>query len=160
MPGDKSVSHRAVMLGALADGTTHIHGFLEGEDTRATARAFERMGVRIEAPAPGARIVHGVGLHGLRPPDGPLDCGNAGTAMRLLAGLLAGQRFDSVLVGDASLSRRPMARVTGPLARMGARRGDPLTPVPGHVFQSMEAAEWTVFKLRWKELTGRDLPLD
>ena len=109
------------MLASIAEGTSRIDGFLEGADTQATCRVFERMGVRIEAPAPGARIVHGVGLHGLRPPDGPLDCGNAGTAMRLLAGLLAGQRFDSVLVGDASLSRRPMARVTGPLARMGAR---------------------------------------
>ncbi|HET8818231.1 MAG TPA: 3-phosphoshikimate 1-carboxyvinyltransferase [Xanthomonadaceae bacterium] len=121
IPGDKSISHRAVMLAAIADGTSRIDGFLEGADTRATCAAFERMGVRIEAPAPGVRVVHGVGLQGLRAPDGPLDCGNAGTAMRLLAGLLAGQRFDSVLVGDASLSRRPMGRVTGPLARMGAR---------------------------------------
>lgn len=121
VPGDKSVSHRAVMIGALADGTTRIEGFLEGEDTRATAAIFERLGVRIEAPAPGLRVVHGVGVDGLQAPGGPLDCGNAGTAMRLLAGLLAGQRFDSVLVGDASLSRRPMRRVIEPLARMGAR---------------------------------------
>lgn len=120
VPGDKSVSHRAIMLGALAEGTTRIDGFLEGEDTRATAAIFARLGVRIEAPSPGVRIVSGVGLHGLQPPQGPLDCGNAGTAMRLLAGVLAGQRFDSVLVGDESLSRRPMARVIGPLAAMGA----------------------------------------
>lgn len=120
VPGDKSISHRAVMLGAIAEGTTIVEGFLEGEDTRATARVFESLGVRIEAPEPSVRIVHGVGLHGLRPTDSPLDCGNAGTGMRLLAGLLAGQRFDSVLVGDASLSRRPMGRVTRPLARMGA----------------------------------------
>jgi len=120
VPGDKSISHRAIMLGAIADGTTRIEGFLEGEDTRATAAIFAQLGVRIEAPSDGVRIVHGVGLHGLQPPDGPLDCGNAGTAMRLLAGLLAGQRFDSVLVGDASLSQRPMRRVIEPLRAMGA----------------------------------------
>jgi 3-phosphoshikimate 1-carboxyvinyltransferase len=121
VPGDKSVSHRAVMLASLADGTSRLTGFLEGEDTRATAAVFARLGVRIETPAPGMRIVHGVGIDGLRAPDGVLDCGNAGTAMRLLAGLLAGQRFDSVLVGDASLSRRPMGRVIDPLSAMGAR---------------------------------------
>ncbi len=121
IPGDKSVSHRAVMLASLADGTSRITGFLEGEDTRATAAIFERMGVRIETPALGERIVHGVGIDGLRAPGGVLDCGNAGTAMRLLAGLLAGQRFDSMLAGDASLSRRPMGRVIEPLATMGAR---------------------------------------
>lgn len=120
VPGDKSVSHRAVMLAAIAEGTTRIEGFLEGEDTRATARAFAQLGVRIEAPAPSVRIVHGVGLHGLRAPDAPIDCGNAGTGMRLLAGLLAGQAFDSLLVGDESLSRRPMGRVVEPLAAMGA----------------------------------------
>ena len=120
VPGDKSVSHRAIMLGAVAEGTTRIEGFLEGEDTRATAAIFAELGVRIEAPSQGARIVHGVGLHGLRAPSAPLDCGNAGTAMRLLAGLLAGQRFDSVLVGDESLSKRPMRRVIEPLAAMGA----------------------------------------
>jgi 3-phosphoshikimate 1-carboxyvinyltransferase len=120
VPGDKSVSHRAVMLGAIADGVTRIEGFLEGEDTRATAAIFAQLGVRIEAPSDGVRIVHGVGLHGLRAPSGPLDCGNAGTAMRLLAGLLAGQGFDTVLVGDESLSKRPMRRVIEPLAAMGA----------------------------------------
>ena len=121
IPGDKSVSHRAVMLAALADGVSQVDGFLEGEDTRATAAIFARMGVRIDTPSPSRRIVHGVGIDGLQPPDGVLDCGNAGTGMRLLAGLLAGQRFDSVLVGDASLSKRPMRRVTTPLAKMGAR---------------------------------------
>ena len=121
VPGDKSVSHRAIMLASLADGSSRIDGFLEGEDARATETIFRRMGVRIEAPDPGCRIVHGVGIDGLRAPDGPLDCGNAGTGMRLLAGLLAGQGFDSTLVGDASLSKRPMRRVTVPLARMGAR---------------------------------------
>ena len=120
VPGDKSISHRAVMIASLADGVSRIDGFLEGEDTRATAAAFARMGVCIEAPSPGIRLVHGSGIDGLRAPDGPIDCGNAGTGMRLLAGLLAGQRFDSTLVGDASLSRRPMQRVIEPLARMGA----------------------------------------
>jgi 3-phosphoshikimate 1-carboxyvinyltransferase len=121
VPGDKSVSHRSVMLGALAEGTTRVTGFLEGEDTRSTAAILQRLGVRIEASGEGERIVHGVGLRGLRPADGPLDCGNAGTGMRLLAGLLAGQAFESTLVGDASLSKRPMRRVIEPLARMGAR---------------------------------------
>lgn len=120
VPGDKSVSHRAIMLGALAEGTTRISGFLEGEDTRATARVFEQLGVRIETPSASERIVHGVGLHGLVGSSNPLDCGNAGTGMRLLAGVLAGQAFDSVLVGDASLSKRPMRRVTEPLSQMGA----------------------------------------
>lgn len=120
VPGDKSVSHRALMFGAIAEGVSHIRGFLEGEDTRATAAILGRLGVRFETPAPGERIVHGVGLHGLRGTSEPLDCGNAGTGMRLLAGLLAGQAFDSVLVGDESLSRRPMRRVTDPLATMGA----------------------------------------
>jgi 3-phosphoshikimate 1-carboxyvinyltransferase len=120
VPGDKSVSHRAVMLAALAEGRSRITGFLEGEDTRATAAIFQRLGVRIEAEG-AQRIVHGVGLHGLRVADSALDCGNAGTGMRLLAGLLAGQAFASELVGDASLSKRPMNRVIEPLRRMGAR---------------------------------------
>jgi 3-phosphoshikimate 1-carboxyvinyltransferase len=121
VPGDKSVSHRSMMLGALAEGTTEVEGFLEGEDTRATAAAFTAMGVRIDAPSPGSRRVHGVGLHGLSAPTAPIDCGNAGTGLRLLAGVLAAQVFDSVLVGDESLSRRPMRRVIDPLTRMGAR---------------------------------------
>ncbi|UGB39337.1 3-phosphoshikimate 1-carboxyvinyltransferase [Frateuria soli] len=121
VPGDKSVSHRALMLAALAEGTSRISGFLEGEDTRATAAVLAQLGVSIETPAPGERLVHGVGLHGLRGSDRPLDCGNAGTGMRLLTGLLAGQAFDATLVGDESLSRRPMRRVTEPLVWMGAR---------------------------------------
>ena len=121
VPGDKSVSHRALMLAALAEGDSRISGFLEGEDTRATAAVLAQLGVAIETPAPGERRVHGVGLHGLRGADRPLDCGNAGTGMRLLTGLLAGQAFDATLVGDESLSRRPMRRVTEPLAAMGAR---------------------------------------
>lgn len=121
VPGDKSISHRAMMLGALADGVCQVDGFLEGQDTLATAAAFAAMGVRIESDGLGRRIVHGVGIDGLKPPAAPIDCGNAGTGMRLLTGLLAGQAFDSVLIGDASLSKRPMRRVTEPLARMGAR---------------------------------------
>ena len=128
VPGDKSISHRAILLAALADGVSRIDGFLEGADTRATAAIFARLGVRIDARADGVRIVHGVGIDGLHAADGALDCGNAGTAMRLLSGLLSGQRFDSTLVGDASLSRRPMQRVTAPLASMGAR----IDTVDGH----------------------------
>ena len=121
VPGDKSISHRAIMLAAIAEGSSRITGFLEGEDTRATAAIFEQLGVRIDKPSESERVVHGVGLHGLRACAESLDCGNAGTGMRLLTGLLAGQDFDSVLVGDASLSKRPMRRVIEPLAAMGAR---------------------------------------
>ncbi len=121
VPGDKSISHRAIMLAALAEGTSRVDGFLEGEDTRATAAIFAQMGVRIDVPSASSRIVHGVGLHGLRAPDRALDCGNAGTGMRLLAGVLAGQAFDTVLTGDDSLRLRPMRRVIEPLAAMGAR---------------------------------------
>lgn len=121
VPGDKSISHRALMLAAIAEGRSHIRGFLEGEDTRATAAVLTELGVVIEAPSSGERVVHGVGLNGLHGATGALDCGNAGTGMRLLAGLLAGQAFDSTMVGDASLSKRPMGRVTDPLSLMGAR---------------------------------------
>jgi 3-phosphoshikimate 1-carboxyvinyltransferase len=120
VPGDKSVSHRAMMLASLAEGVSEVRGFLEGEDTRATARAFAQMGVRIDAPEPSVRRVHGVGLHGLKAPTAAIDCGNAGTGMRLLSGLLAGQGFDSELIGDESLTRRPMNRVVLPLRQMGA----------------------------------------
>ena len=139
VPGDKSVSHRAIMLGAIAEGVTRIEGFLEGEDTRATAAIFRQLGVRIDAPSEGVRIVHGVGLHGLRATDQPLDCGNAGTAMRLLTGLLSGQAFDSVLVGDVSLSQRPMRRVIDPLATMGAgiESDDGCAPLRIHGGQSL-----------------------
>jgi 3-phosphoshikimate 1-carboxyvinyltransferase len=120
VPGDKSISHRAIMLGALADGVTEVTGFLEGADAISTMNVFRALGVRIDGPRNGHVTVHGVGLHGLRGTEAALDCGNAGTAMRLLMGLLAGQRFASTLVGDESLSRRPMRRVADPLARMGA----------------------------------------
>ena len=121
VPGDKSVSHRSMMLSAIAEGTSHIRGFLEGEDTRATAAVLAQLGVSVESPSAGERVVRGVGLHGLRGSSKPLDCGNAGTGMRLLTGLLAGQAFDSTLMGDESLSKRPMRRVTDPLAKMGAQ---------------------------------------
>jgi 3-phosphoshikimate 1-carboxyvinyltransferase len=120
VPGDKSISHRALMLGALASGDTHISGFLEGEDCLATARALRSLGVNIEQPAPGEVRVHGAGAHGFAPPAAPLDMGNAGTAMRLMMGLLAPQRFNCTLVGDESLMRRPMERVVVPLQMMGA----------------------------------------
>jgi 3-phosphoshikimate 1-carboxyvinyltransferase len=121
VPGDKSMSHRALMLGALAEGDTHISGFLAGEDCLATARALQGLGVQIERPQDTQVLVHGVGAHGLAAPQAPLDMGNAGTAMRLMMGLLAPQKFDSTLVGDASLMLRPMERVAVPLQMMGAR---------------------------------------
>ncbi|MBH1446678.1 3-phosphoshikimate 1-carboxyvinyltransferase [Stenotrophomonas geniculata] len=145
IPGDKSVSHRSVMFAALADGTSHIEGFLEGEDTRATARIFSQLGVRIETPSPSQRIVHGVGIDGLKAPQAPLDCGNAGTGMRLLAGLLAGQSFDCTLIGDESLSGRPMRRVTGPLSQMGARidtQDDGTPPLRVHGGQTLHGIDF------------------
>ncbi|MGC8697236.1 MAG: 3-phosphoshikimate 1-carboxyvinyltransferase [Halothiobacillus sp.] len=120
VPGDKSISHRAIMLGALADGVTEISGFLQGEDSLNTLRCFRAMGVDITEPNQGVVQVFGVGLQGLRPPAHPLYVGNSGTSMRLMAGILAGQAFDTVLEGDASLSRRPMRRVIEPLTQMGA----------------------------------------
>ena len=120
MPGDKSISHRSIMLGALADGVTEIQGFLEGEDSLATLKAFRAMGVSIEGPNEGRVVVQGVGMHGLKAPAAALDLGNSGTSMRLLSGLLAGQDFDVELIGDHSLMSRPMRRVTEPLALMGA----------------------------------------
>lgn len=121
VPGDKSISHRSIMLGSLAEGVTEAKGFLEGEDALATLATFRAMGVQIEGPEQGRVRIHGVGLHGLKAPSEPLYLGNSGTSMRLLAGLLAGQAFDTELTGDASLSKRPMRRVTEPLAEMGAR---------------------------------------
>ena len=120
VPGDKSISHRSIMLASIAEGVTRVSGFLEGEDAIATMNAFRALGVRIEGPERGHVTVHGAGLHGLRRPSAALDCGNAGTAMRLLAGLLAGQSFDCELTGDESLRRRPMKRIAEPLNRMGA----------------------------------------
>ncbi|CEP36280.1 MULTISPECIES: bifunctional prephenate dehydrogenase/3-phosphoshikimate 1-carboxyvinyltransferase [Halomonadaceae] len=120
VPGDKSMSHRSIMLGALAEGVTEVKGFLEGEDSLATLQAFREMGVAIEGPHQGKVTIHGVGMHGLKAPAGPLYVGNSGTAMRLFSGLLAGQAFDSELTGDESLTKRPMGRVADPLRLMGA----------------------------------------
>jgi len=145
VPGDKSISHRALMLGALAQGVTHISGFLAAEDCLATARALEGLGVRIEWPAQGEVRVHGAGARGLSAAQAPLDMGNAGTAMRLMMGLLAAEPFESTLIGDASLMRRPMERVAVPLRLMGARlltqNGRPPVQVRGtRALQAIEYA--------------------
>ncbi len=119
VPGDKSISHRSIIFSSIAQGTSTISGFLKGEDSLKTLKAFQSMGVSIEQD--GNRVkVEGVGLNGLSPPTAALDMGNSGTAMRLLIGLLSGQRFDSELIGDESLSSRPMNRAIEPLTRMGA----------------------------------------
>lgn len=120
VPGDKSISHRSIMMGSIAEGITQVSGFLEGEDAISTMNAFRALGVPIDGPDHGRVTIHGVGLHGLKKPLAPLDCGNSGTSMRLMSGLLAGQAFDYELVGDSSLSKRPMKRVIDPLTLMGA----------------------------------------
>lgn len=120
VPGDKSISHRAVMLGALASGDTHITGFLMGEDCLSTISCFRQMGVKIEV-SDDQVIVHGAGMHGLHQPDALLYTGNSGTTTRLLCGILAGQPFRSVLSGDASIQKRPMGRIIKPLTQMGAK---------------------------------------
>ena len=121
VPGDKSVSHRALMLGSIAEGRTEVSGFLAGEDCLATLTAMRALGVDIQQPGPTEMVIEGVGLHGLQAPDVNLDLGNSGTAMRLMAGLLCGQSFDSVLTGDESLTGRPMGRIIKPLTAMGAK---------------------------------------
>lgn len=134
VPGDKSIGHRSLLIGALCDGAVEVTGLSDGEDNRSSAAVLAAMGVRIERHGGGRATVHGVGLDGLVAPSGPLDCGNSGTTMRLVLGILAGQPFEATLIGDHSLSRRPMKRVLAPLGRMGltvvsARDGDyaPLT---------------------------------
>ena len=147
VPGDKSISHRSIMLGAIADGVTRVEGFLEGEDALSTMNAFRALGVTIEGPDQGRVSVHGVGREGLKTPAIPLDCGNSGTSMRLMAGLLAGQNLRATMTGDESLSGRPMRRVTDPLALMGANissseGGRPplnISPVP-----SLKAIDYTL----------------
>jgi 3-phosphoshikimate 1-carboxyvinyltransferase len=123
VPGDKSISHRAVMLGSIANGSSDISGFLNGEDCLATLSAMGAMGVQTEQHDATTLTVHGVGLHGLQAPPGALDMGNSGTAMRLMTGLLAGQVFSSRLIGDESLTGRPMQRIITPLNEMGASIG-------------------------------------
>jgi 3-phosphoshikimate 1-carboxyvinyltransferase len=121
VPGDKSISHRALILGAIAEGPTVVHGFLASEDCLATEAALAAMGVDIDRAPAGIVHVDGVGMQGLRRPDRMLDLGNSGTGIRLLTGLLAGQPFDCELTGDASLRQRPMERVAAPLRTMGAQ---------------------------------------
>lgn len=150
VPGDKSISHRAVMLGSLAEGTTEISGFLNGEDCLCTMKAFQAMGVAIEQTGPTSMKIHGVGLHGLHAPARALDLGNSGTSMRLMAGLLSAQKFASTLTGDESLSRRPMKRIITPLTQMGARiesqdghaplRISPAPPLQGIAYHSPVAS--------------------
>ncbi len=150
VPGDKSISHRAIMLGALADGETVIHGFLNSADCIATADCFRQMGVQIETPEFGSRLpvkIQGRGLHGLTKPNSILDVGNSGTTMRLLAGILAGQSFTSEITGDASIQKRPMKRIAEPLSLMGAKIGGqgsdeiyPLLKIVGNKLNGIEYA--------------------
>jgi 3-phosphoshikimate 1-carboxyvinyltransferase len=119
VPGDKSISHRSIMLGSLGNGITKVSGFLEGEDALSTLKAFQAMGVKIERNSDNV-VIYGVGINGLKKPKAPLNLGNSGTSMRLMAGILSAQKFDCELVGDESLSKRPMGRVINPLKKMGA----------------------------------------
>jgi 3-phosphoshikimate 1-carboxyvinyltransferase len=121
VPGDKSISHRSVMFGALAQGTTEVSNFLQGADCLSTIRCFKQLGIEIENNPPSNQvIVHGKGLHGLSKPEDILDVGNSGTTMRLISGILCGQRFESSIIGDESIRRRPMGRIMTPLSIMGA----------------------------------------
>ena len=131
VPGDKSISHRSVILGALAEGKTHITGFLNADDCLKTAAVLQALGVQIDNLGQANMVVHGVGLRGLRDPGEPLDLGNSGTGMRLLMGVLAGQNFTTMLTGDESLRRRPMDRIAIPLGKMGIKvtgQGERCTP--------------------------------
>jgi 3-phosphoshikimate 1-carboxyvinyltransferase len=130
VPGDKSISHRSLLFGAVADGETHVRGFGRSADTESTLNAVRALGAEVEELGPDELIVHGVGLRGLRAPEGPIDCGNAGTLARLLPGLLAFQEGTFTLIGDESLSRRPMARIVEPLRRMGAQVDAPEGHLP------------------------------
>lgn len=120
VPGDKSVSHRGVMFGSIAKGTTEIHNFLQGADCLSTIACFRQMGIEIENHNDTV-LVHGNGLRGLKKPDGTLDCGNSGTTARLICGILSGQDFSCTLTGDASIQKRPMKRIITPLSQMGAK---------------------------------------
>ena len=146
VPGDKSISHRALMFGGIAEGDTEITGFLAGEDCLATLRVLQELGVRIERPEEQHVWVHGVGPDGLKAAAKPLDMGNAGTAIRLFTGLLAPQRFASTLIGDESLMKRPMERVAGPLRTMGAniKTHDGKPPVEINPSPGMQAIDYTL----------------
>ncbi len=147
VPGDKSMSHRAVMFSSLANGTSHITGLLEGDDVMATLSAFRAMGVKAQGPNNGELTIHGVGMHGLKAPEQDLDMGNSGTAMRLMSGILAAQNFPSKLVGDESLSGRPMRRVTVPLESMGARCATDENGCPPIHIRGVEKLEPINYKL-------------
>jgi 3-phosphoshikimate 1-carboxyvinyltransferase len=142
VPGDKSISHRALMFGAIAEGVTEIEGCLDGADCLNTLDAIRAMGVQVDAASPTSLKVHGRGLRGLQAPEAALDCGNSGTAMRLFMGLLAGQDFDTTLIGDESLSKRPMQRVIDPLIAMGAKieSHGGVAPVTLHAVKSLNPA--------------------
>lgn len=153
IPGDKSISHRALILGALSVGETHVTGLLEGQDVLDTARAMRAFGAEVVQNAPGDWSVHGVGVGGFREPDGVIDCGNSGTGVRLIMGAMATTDITATFTGDASLNKRPMGRVTDPLALFGAqavgRRGGrlPMTvigaqdPVPVRYQVPMPSAQ-------------------
>jgi 3-phosphoshikimate 1-carboxyvinyltransferase len=136
VPGDKSISHRALMLSGIAEGVSEVSGFLASEDCLASLAAMRALGVRIEQTSATRVLIHGVGMHGLKGAERALDMGNAGTAMRLFTGLLSAQKFDSQLIGDASLMKRPMERVAKPLREMGAdvrtRNGTPPVDIGGN----------------------------
>jgi 3-phosphoshikimate 1-carboxyvinyltransferase len=142
VPGDKSISHRALLVGAVSDGDTEVTGFGRSLDTESTIRAVRTLGVEVDEPADDALTVHGVGLRGLTSPERPIDCGNAGTLMRLLPGLLAGQSGRFELTGDESLRSRPMERIAEPLRRMGAQvettDGQAPLAIEGRLLQAIE----------------------
>ena len=145
VPGDKSISHRSIMLGSIANGVTNVSGFLEGEDTLATLNAFKDMGVKIEREGSNV-VINGVGMNGLRPSLKPLNLGNSGTSIRLMTGLLSAQSFDSMLCGDESLSKRPMARIIDPLREMGAiiKSSDSMPPLSISGNQKLSALKYTL----------------
>ena len=145
VPGDKSISHRSIMLGSIANGVTNVSGFLEGEDSLATLNAFKDMGVKIEREGSNV-VINGVGMNGLRPSLKPLNLGNSGTSIRLMTGLLSAQIFDSTLCGDESLSKRPMARIIDPLSEMGAiiKSSDSMPPLSISGNQKLSALKYTL----------------
>jgi 3-phosphoshikimate 1-carboxyvinyltransferase len=146
VPGDKSISHRSIMFGAIAKGVTNVTGFLEGADALSTMNAFRAMGVTIEGPHNGTVRIHGKGMRGLLDPKGDIDCGNSGTTMRLLSGLLSGAQVNARLIGDVSLSGRPMKRVTNPLALMGAKidSADGKPPLVLHKVGTLGGIDYTL----------------
>ena len=163
VPGDKSISHRAIMFASLAEGRSRVRGLLRGEDCMSTLAAFQTMGVDVVEETSGDLLIDGRGLGGLQEPDTVLDCGNSGTTMRLMSGILSGQPFFSVLTGDQYLRRRPMGRVIEPLTAMGARisgrEQSRKAPVANNAGRSRTAHRWPAPRLnrpfcwpgcRWK----------